>query len=284
MSAHAPSRLAGSRRYYMLNKTIGVFDSGLGGLTAVEELSRLLPQADIVYFGDTGHLPYGGRSPEQLMFMARKNIAFLEGRGAGLILAACGTVTSVALDTVSAETETPLFGVARPAARTAAALTRNGVIGFLATEACVKSGYNQRVIAEYAPGAKVVAVACPKFVPLIESGVGSGAELDAAIDEYLAPIVAAGADTVILGCTHYPIISAEIDRRLGGSARLVSSSGEAARALAASLDGKIGGSGMRKYFVSGDAALFASTAEKLLGRAPDGEIVSVEPYDIEVAP
>ena len=145
----------------MLKKTIGVFDSGMGGLTAVQELERLLPDADIVYFGDTGHIPYGGRSRSQLMYMARRNIAFLEERGAGIILAACGTVTSTVLDTLAAETATPLFGVARPAAVRAAGLTKNGVIGFIATEACIASGYNQRLISELLPGAEIVSSACP---------------------------------------------------------------------------------------------------------------------------
>ena len=185
----------------MLKKTIGVFDSGMGGLTAVQELERLLPDADIVYFGDTGHIPYGGRSRSQLMYMARRNIAFLEERGAGIILAACGTVTSTVLDTLAAETATPLFGVARPAAVRAAGLTKNGVIGFIATEACIASGYNQRLISELLPGAEIVSSACPDFVPLIESGVCSwdDARLRSAIERYLSGIKAAGADVVVLG-------------------------------------------------------------------------------------
>ncbi len=266
----------------MLKKTIGVFDSGMGGLTAVQELERLLPDADIVYFGDTGHIPYGGRSRSQLMYMARRNIAFLEERGAGIILAACGTVTSTVLDTLAAETATPLFGVARPAAVRAAGLTKNGVIGFIATEACIASGYNQRLISELLPGAEIVSSACPDFVPLIESGVCSwdDARLRSAIERYLSGIKAAGADVVVLGCTHYPIIAGAINEYLEGRAELVSSSGEAARALAAAIPGA-SGSGRREYYTSGDAGVFVSTAEKLLGRAPSGPVVSVEPYDIE---
>jgi glutamate racemase len=270
---------------FMSNFTIGVFDSGMGGLTAVTALSGLLPHADIVYFGDTGHMPYGGRSREQLLYMARKNIAFLEAQGAGLILAACGTVTSVALDTVSKETKTPLLGVAQPAAETAKKLTENGVVGFIATQACVDSGFNQALLERAIPGVRVIARACPRFVPLIESGVctGSSHELRSAIEEYLRDIKAAGADTVILGCTHYPLIAGAIQEYLGENVKLISSSGEAARALAEKLSGRQpedGTRGRHIYYTSGDGTQFAALAETLLARPLDGPVIQLEPYPL----
>lgn len=273
--------------FFMSDFTIGVFDSGLGGLTAVQALSELLPHEDIVYFGDTGHMPYGSRSREQLLYMARRNIEFLRSKGAGLILAACGTVTSVALDTVAAETDLPLFGVALPAIERARQLTKNRIIGFIATQACVDSGFNQALIEKTIPGAQVIARACPKFVPLIESGVAdsANAQLHDAIDEYLRDIRSAGADTVILGCTHYPIIAAPISEYLGRDVHLISSGGEAAAALARTLPamGHVsdpGRTGTHTYYTSGDADTFRATAEKLLGRPLSGPVTAIAPYPL----
>ena len=268
----------------MSNFTIGVFDSGMGGLTAVEELGRLLPQADIVYFGDTGHVPYGGRPRDQLLYMARKNIAFLRAKGAQLILAACGTITAVALDTVAAETDIPLFGVAAPAVEQARQITRNRIVGFIATEACVASGFNQALLENAIPGVQVIAQACPPFVPLIEAGIVSDEDprLRQAIDDSLRGIRASGADTVILGCTHYPIISAAIQAYLGPQVHLISSSASAACALAAHLPAAnaVSGSGLHQYYTSGDAALFSATAEKLLGHPLPGPVEAIEPYPL----
>jgi len=267
--------------------TIGVFDSGMGGLTAMEALTEKLPGANLIYFGDTGHMPYGGRSSAQLHYMARRNVTFLEARGAQLILAACGTVTSVALADVAKETATPLFGVASPAVERAAGLTKNKKIGFIATEACVRSGFNQALLENGIPGAEIHAVACPRLVPLIEAGISRGDDpaLAAALAEYLTGIRDTGCDTVILGCTHYPIIAKAISDFLGPDTVLVSSSYEAAAALVRALpDRPAPGCGQRTYFTSGDPAAFARTAEKLLGRPLAGEIIAVEPWPVEDTP
>ena len=268
----------------MSDFTIGVFDSGLGGLTAMEALSELRPHEDIVYFGDTGHMPYGGRSREQLLYMARKNVAFMESLGARLILAACGTVTSVALDAVAKETATPLFGVAVPAIEKAKELTRNNKIGFIATQACVDSGFNQALLKKAMPGAEIIDRACPKFVPLIEKGVCSWDDpsLREAIEEYLGDIKA---DCVILGCTHYPIIAEAIGSYLGEGVNLISSGGEAAftlsrmiPAMGRAVDEKY--EGKRSYYTSGDPETFRSTAEKLLGKPLSGPVIGIEPYEL----
>lgn len=271
----------------MGNFTIGVFDSGMGGLTAIRSLRQLLPHNDIVYFGDTGHMPYGGRSREQLLYMARKNVTFLESLGSKLVLAACGTVTSVALGTVCKETDTPLFGVAIPAAEKAKEITKNKVIGFIATQACVDSGYNQELLERMVPGATVIARACPKFVPLIESGIFSpdNSELMAAIEEYLADIKLAGADCLILGCTHYPLIAEAIGKYLGTKTQLISSSGQAALALAETLKATApppdtSHRGNTTYYTSGDAEVFSTTAEQLLGHALLGDVIAIAPYTL----
>ena len=267
----------------MSDYTIGVFDSGLGGLTAMEALSELCPNRDIVYFGDTGHMPYGGRSREQLLYMARKNVEFMESLGCKLILAACGTVTSVALDTVAKETATPLFGVAEPAIAKAKELTRNNRIGFIATQACIDSGFNQALLKKAIPEAEILDRACPKFVPLIEQGICSlrDERLYEAIDEYLRDIKAAGADCLILGCTHYPIIAKAIGEYMGEGVNLISSGGEAAAALAGMISSSDSSRpGKRTYYTSGDAETFRCTAEQLLGKSLSGPVIGIEPYEL----
>jgi len=271
----------------MSDFTIGVFDSGLGGLTAMEALSELLPHADIIYFGDTGHMPYGGRSREQLLYMARKNVEFLENLGCRLILAACGTVTSVALDTVAKETDTPLFGVAVPAIEKAKELTKNKTIGFIATQACVDSGFNQSLLQKAMPDANIIARACPRFVPLIEQGISSGEdnELRGAIEEYLRDIRSAGADCLILGCTHYPIIAEAIAGYMGKDVHLISSGGESAFTLSRMIPamGHVVDEkhvGKRIYYTSGDAEVFAERAKTLLGHELPGEVIGIEPYPL----
>lgn len=271
----------------MKNLTIGVFDSGVGGLTAMQKLTHKLPNTDIIYFGDTGHMPYGAKTREQLIYMARENIKFLEGMGCDFILAACGSVTSVALDIVSEETDTPLFGVAYPAAKKAIDVSKNKKIGFIATQACVDSQFNQNMIMDICPNAKIIARACPKFVPLIEDGISTAdsAELMQAIEEYLQEIRKKGADTIILGCTHYPIISEAIKAYLGDKVRQISSSGEAVASLIDQLEESgykcdENHVGERRYYTSGDAQVFANLYEKLLNEKPDGEIIAIEPYAI----
>lgn len=271
----------------MKKLTIGVFDSGVGGLTAMDVLAKALPCTDIIYFGDTGHMPYGAKTRDELIYMARKNVAFLEELGCDFILAACGSVTSVALDTVMEETETPLFGVAFPAAKRALDVSRNKKIGFIATQACVDSGFNQNMIHAICPNAVVYDNACPRFVPLIEAGISTpdSPELMDAIADYLAKIKRSGADTIILGCTHYPIITEAIGKYLGKSVRQISSSGEAAAALLAQLfeSGYTEDSthiGRRTYYTSGDAKVFEDLYKMLLSQTPDGEIIAIEPYDL----
>lgn len=259
----------------MDDRAIGVFDSGLGGLTAVSALTAACPNENIIYFGDTGRMPYGGRAPAELLTMARQNADFLSGFGVKTILVACGTVSSTVLPKVQAAVKVPMFGVIDAAVAEALEKTKNGRVGVIATEATVRSGAFG--IGLRAGGCKeVIEVACPKLVPLIEAGhtAPEDGEVRAALEEYLRPVAELGADTLILGCTHYPLLEDAI-RAVLGNVCLVSSGAAAARALLKTLAQRDmlsarKESGRLRCHTSGDAAAFAATAEKLLLRPMDG--------------
>ena len=174
----------------MDQRPIGVFDSGLGGLTAVRELCRLLPGEDVVYFGDTGRVPYGSRSRETIIKYARQDVAFLRTFDLKAILIACGTVSTTALDVLSAENPIPVMGVVEPAARAAARLTRSGNIGLIGTQTSVRSGAYERAIQAENPAARVTGQPCPLFVPLVENGRFRPGDIviETVAAEYLAPL------------------------------------------------------------------------------------------------
>ena len=207
----------------MDDRPIGVFDSGLGGLTTVRELCRLLPEEDIVYFGDTGRVPYGSRSRETIVKYARQDVAFLRTFDLKTIVIACGTVSTTALDVLAAENPIPVLGVVAPAARAAARATRSGSIGLIGTQASIRSGAYERLIRAENPAARVLAQPCPLFVPLVENGRFRPGDvvIETVAAEYLAPLKEAGVDTLVLGCTHYPllekVIGAYMDRRCASS-------------------------------------------------------------------
>ena len=190
----------------MDDRPIGVFDSGLGGLTTVRELCRLLPEEDIVYFGDTGRVPYGSRSRETIVKYARQDVAFLRTFDLKTIVIACGTVSTTALDVLAAENPIPVLGVVAPAARAAARATRSGSIGLIGTQASIRSGAYERLIRAENPAARVLAQPCPLFVPLVENGRFRPGDvvIETVAAEYLAPLKEAGVDTLVLGCTALP--------------------------------------------------------------------------------
>jgi glutamate racemase len=247
---------------------IGVFDSGLGGLTALRRLRALAPQCDIIYFGDTARVPYGPRDTETLVRFARENVEFLRREGAVRVLVACGTISSVLPKEDWAALPLPCQGVIHAAADAALAATGNGRIGILATAATVRSGSYEQRLHSRREGLLTVPVACPDFVPLIEAGKAESEELRRAAREYTAAIKAAGCDTVILGCTHYPLASRILAEELGPNVTLIDSGGEAAAALLQSLpEGSAAGSGRLRCCVSGNAEDFAKNAAALLGEA-----------------
>ena len=251
----------------MDNRAIGIFDSGLGGLTAVRELRTLLPEENIVYFADTARMPYGARPAEMLRRMARQDLDFVASKGVKCILAACGTVSSTAPDVLRAY-PVRTFDVLSSAVREAVQ-GEEGPIGVIATAASISSGAFQSALRAARPDAEVVAVPCPAFVPLIESGrCDEGDEaLAEALAAYLGPIRDSGAKTLILGCTHYGLIADPIRRFLGDHVRLVEASACAARELAAHLrrSGLCGGSGEEQFYTSGRAEDFSALSALFLG-------------------
>lgn len=215
----------------MNNNAIGVFDSGLGGLTCLKELNKLIPNENVIYFGDTARLPYGTRSRETILEYAHQDIAFVKSKNVKMIIAACGTVSSVLGSGKTADGGVPFTGVLLPAAQAACGMTRNGKVGVIGTEATIKSGSYGKAIRGIRPDVSVIGAACPLFVPLVENGFTAQDNKVAQLvaEQYLAPIKKEGVDTLILGCTHYPILRDVISDFMGDSVTLISSGEEAAK-------------------------------------------------------
>lgn len=254
---------------------IGIFDSGLGGLTAYRELHKLLPNEHFVYFGDTGRVPYGSRSREILQRYTRQDINFLISKGADAILAACGTVSSVVLDEIKGEYKVPIVGVVDASVAEALSVTKNGVVGVIGTGATVSSGAFEKKL--LAGGAKqVVSVACPLFVPLVENGyIARDCEVTKLVaKDYLAKIRESDADTLILGCTHFPII-ADIIADILPDVTLINSGAAAAKAIAGSI--KQCGGEKSEFYVSDSPVNFDAVARIFLG----GNTVAARKIDIE---
>ena len=260
-----------------INAPIGVFDSGLGGLTALKQLQVDLPAEDYIYFGDTARVPYGGRDKETLMTFARGDIALLRSMGVKAILVACGTVSSVLLEEIKNDYDLPLVGVVESAAEAAARATKNGKIGIWGTAASIKSGSYAKALKEMGY-ADTVAVACTKLVPLIEGGhiAPEDAEVRAAVREYLEPVLQSGADTLILGCTHYPLLEAVIRAEVGESLALVDSGKESGVTLRKALQAqqllRNGGAGSTRYLVSGVPAEFEKGGSRFLNKDLSGKV------------
>ncbi len=270
---------------------IGVFDSGLGGLTAVRELRRILPGEDIVYFGDTGRVPYGTRGRETILAYTRQDIAFLLSQKVKTIIAACGTVSSTYPEQEGRALPVAYGGVLHAAAKAAAEATRNGKVGVLGTEATVRSGSYQKALAALNPQIESVAAACPLFVPLVENGHFGAQDAMAhlAAEEYLAPVKAAGVDTVILGCTHYPLLAGVLQKQFGPGVSLVDPGREAALAMRAQLDAKgllrpRKTGGQVRYYVSDDPGRFNTLANLFLGQetAAAAQCIHIEKYDLDL--
>ena len=266
----------------MDQRAIGVFDSGLGGLTAVRELTRLLPGEDIVYFGDTGRVPYGTRSRETIIKYARQDVAFLRQFDLKAIVIACGTVSTTALDILAAENPIPVLGVVEPAALAAARRTRNGKIGLIGTQASIRSGAYERLIAGSNPEARVLSRACPLFVPLVENGRVEPGDvvIETVAAEYLAPLKEAGVDTLVLGCTHYPLLERVIGAFMGPEVALINAGAEGARAVAGRLreleELSDRPRGSCRYFVSDGVEGFSRLASLFLQQDVSGEVSQVE--------
>ncbi|MBR0231342.1 MAG: glutamate racemase [Clostridia bacterium] len=259
---------------------VGIFDSGLGGLTALAELARLMPEEDIVYFGDNARIPYGTKSPGIIKKFALQDTRFLLSLGVKAILVACGTVSSNCLAEVGAESGLPVVGVINAAAKKAAKIAgANGTVAVLGTAATVRSGAYERELKRLGCE-NVVSRACPMFVPLAESWhpTADDAAANAVAEEYLGGVAKAAPAAVILGCTHYPLLSGVIQKHLPGS-ELISSGSESAGEMRALLleRGLAGaGGGKIRFYTSDDPELFRENAARFLGRDIAGPVMKAD--------
>lgn len=253
---------------------IGVFDSGIGGLTVVHELMRQLPGESIIYFGDTARVPYGPKSPETVRRYSREITGFLIDQGVKSIVVACNTATAHALPMLRAEIAMPVIGVVEPGARAAVTATRSSRIGVIGTVGTINSGAYERAIRALSPQAMITARACPLFVPLVEEGWLDHDATRLIAAEYLDPMRDAAIDTLVLGCTHYPLLKAMIAAEMGDDVRLIDSAEQTAAETARMLDdrGLRAPGGMRSVhrFVASDAAdHFLRVGQRFLGEAID---------------
>lgn len=253
---------------------IGVFDSGMGGLTVVAEMIRQLPHESIIYFGDTARVPYGPKSPDTVLRYSREITSYLKGEGVKALVVACNTATAHALPALREEFDMPIVGVIEPGARAAAAATKTKRVGVIGTAGTIKSRAYEKEIRKLLPDAEVTAQACALFVPLIEEGWDDTEPTRAIARNYLAPLVSADVDTLVLGCTHYPLMKTVIGNVVGREVRLIDSAHETARETAEVL--KANGlentspNGARYRFIASDAPdTFLSLGERFLGSSID---------------
>ena len=268
-------------------RPIGIFDSGLGGLSAVREIRTLLPHEDLVYFGDTGRVPYGTRSAETIRRYAAQDIRFLQTHAdCKAVVVACGTVSANALDDLCKNNSVPIIGVIDPAVAAAAHATQNGKIGVIATPSTIASDAYARALHALDERFSVTSCACALFVPLVENGF---VDPDDPIpyltaERYLAPIRASGADTLILGCTHYPLLSAVISRVLPG-VTLIDTGREAANSLRTLLSERglhtdSTAPAASHFYVSDEPQGFALAAARFLGLSENEALPTVERVNI----
>jgi glutamate racemase len=254
------------------NAPVGVFDSGVGGLTVAREIMRQLPDERIVYFGDTARVPYGSKSKETVLKYSRQIIRFLRTKDVKAIVIACNTATAYTLDTVSKETDIPVIGVINAGARTAVKATRNGKIGVIGTEATVSTGIYTEVMKKLRPDIEVTGKSCPLFVPLVEEGLLHDSVTDEIASRYLAELKGKYIDTLVLGCTHYPLLRSTMQRLMGDEVTLVNPAYETAIELkellteqnllrdpAAAVDGE-----KYQFYVSDLAEKFTNFATSIL--------------------
>jgi glutamate racemase len=254
-------------------RPIGVFDSGLGGLTVARALRERLPGEAILYFGDTARVPYGPKSPETIRRFTREITRFLERQGVKMVVVACNTCSATSLDCVREGFEGPVLGVIEPGVEAAAASTRTRRIGVIGTQATISSAAYERLLLERMPDARVYSTACPLFVPLAEERMESHPATRLIAQEYLKPLLDQGIDTLILGCTHYPLLKATIQAVVGNGVVVVDSADSTAQMAEKWID-QLGlrapqGAGLAsRYFVSDDPSGLERLFHRLMPEDP----------------
>jgi glutamate racemase len=264
---------------------IGVFDSGVGGLTVLQEVHRQLPNESVVYFGDTARLPYGKRSPAEIIEYVYEILHWMQSEQVKMAIMACNTSSALALDIVRKDFDLPILGLILPGAR--AAVGKGKRIGVIATTATVKSEAYVRAICESDPQARVFQVDCPEFVPLIESNRIHDPYTMKVAREYLQPLIEANIDTLVLGCTHYPHLSGVFRQILPSHVALVNPASYVVRAASQELDlmglkclDNRGDRAQTRFFVSGEPDRFAQVSRRWLGKLPLVEKVSLSPVEL----
>jgi len=266
----------------MVERPVGVFDSGVGGLTVVSELSRILPQEDIIYFGDTAHLPYGSKSKEAVTRFSLDIANFLKKQKVKIIVVACNTASSFALSSLREKINLPVIGVIEPGAQAAVDTTRNLKIGIIGTEGTIKSRTFEEALKKIDRNVNVFSQACPLFVPLVEEGWLDEPETLQIAKKYLSPLKDKGIDTLILGCTHYPLLKELFLRIMGQEVSLIDTAEATAKAVERTLmEKKLLRKGKHKavykFFVSDDPEKFLQLGRKFLGKNIDkAERVNLE--------
>src|SRR3989304_3498793 len=256
------------------DKPIGIFDSGVGGLTVVKEITRHLPDESIIYLGDTARVPYGIKSPETVIKYSRQNAKFLKGKGIKLLVVACNTSSAVSLPILRNEIDIPVIGVIEPGARAAVRGTKTGRIGVIGTEATVKSGAYEKAIKEArgkGQGARleVIVKPCPLFVPLAEEGWFENEVAEMTAEIYLKDFRGNGVDILVLGCTHYPLLKKTIQKTVGNGVILIDSAEETAREVEGLLKEKglisNSESAVKDFYVTDNPVRFSKVGKVFLG-------------------
>lgn len=261
-------------------RPLGIFDSGVGGLTVARAVVDLLPHEPLLYFGDTARFPYGPRPLEEIRRFGREIAAFLLSRDVKLLVVACNSVEVAAFEDLTRQAHVPVVGVIEPGVRAAIRATRNGRVGVIGTEATIATGEYERAIREVDGGIEIFSQACPAFVPYVEGGDTTSDELLEIARGYLAPLRQAGVDTLILGCTHYPLLSGLLSLVMGPEVVLVSSAEETAKDVYARLrqEGLLRDGGdppVHRFLCSGDPRSFRALGARFMG--PEvGEVLPVE--------
>lgn len=253
-----------------MQKAIGIFDSGVGGLTVLREIVASLPHENIIYLGDTARVPYGIRSAETVTRYSFENTRFLLSQEIKLLVVACNTVSAISLDAVKKEFPLPIIGVLEPGARAAVAATRSRKISVIGTEATINSKAYEKAIKRLAPEVEVHSRACPLFVPLAEEGWTDNDVAALAAEKYLSSLRNMDIDTLVLGCTHYPLLKSVISAAVGPEMTLIDSATETAKEVVSVLERlnwKRHGEGIRKYYVTDTPTRFEQMGKRFLGDA-----------------
>ncbi len=253
---------------------IGVFDSGMGGLTVVREMISQLPNESIIYFGDTARVPYGPKSPDTVLRYSREITSYLRGEGVKALVVACNTATAHALPALRREFDFPIVGVIQPGARAAAAATRTKRVGVIGTAGTIRSRAYEKEIVKLLPDVALTVQACALFVPLVEEGWVDTEPTRAIARNYLAPFVTADVDTLVLGCTHYPLMKTVIGNVVGREVRLIDSAHETAREAAAvlranSIENETPNEARYRFIASDAPDTFLGLRQRFLGSAID---------------